>query len=119
MIECINQPDLIKGCLHAHLCSKRSMLSASRLAFSILPPILTQRVSDPPIPPPGALAVVEALNTAHKEACESYEEKEKNATARFLETRRKVLDIYQSWTVNPNEKVRVSPCSQCPLHKNI
>ncbi|KAF8212019.1 hypothetical protein K438DRAFT_1223096 [Mycena galopus ATCC 62051] len=59
---------------------------------------------DPPIPPPAALSVVEALNKAHEKACESYTEKDKNATARFAETRRKVLDIYQSWTVNPEEK---------------
>ncbi|KAF7363613.1 hypothetical protein MSAN_01018400 [Mycena sanguinolenta] len=59
-------------------------------------------VSDP-TPPPAASAVVEALNTAHGEACKAYIEKEKNATARFVETRRKVLDIYRSWTVDPNE----------------
>ncbi|KAF7338128.1 hypothetical protein MVEN_02037600 [Mycena venus] len=62
------------------------------------------RSPDPPIPPPAALAVVEALNTAHEKACETYNEKEKIASARFAETRRKVLDIYQSWTINPNEK---------------
>ncbi|KAK7020447.1 hypothetical protein R3P38DRAFT_2969526 [Favolaschia claudopus] len=59
---------------------------------------------DPPTPPPEALAVVETLNTAHEKACEDYAEKEKAVTARFAETRRKVLDIYQSWTVNPDEK---------------
>ncbi|KAJ7940429.1 hypothetical protein B0H13DRAFT_2648065 [Mycena leptocephala] len=59
---------------------------------------------EPPTPPPQALAVVDALNTAHKTACESYAEKEKKASACFAETRRKVHDIYQTWTVNPNEK---------------
>ncbi|KAJ6597092.1 cysteine proteinase [Mycena vulgaris] len=57
-----------------------------------------------PVPPPRALAVVNALNTAHDKACESYAEKEKKADAHFAETRRKVLDIYRSWSVSPNEK---------------
>ncbi|KAJ7087835.1 hypothetical protein C8R44DRAFT_28584 [Mycena epipterygia] len=59
---------------------------------------------DIPVPPPRALAVVNALNTAHDKACESYAEKEKQADVRFAETRRKVLDIYRSWSINPNEK---------------
>ncbi|KAJ7905720.1 hypothetical protein B0H14DRAFT_2554180 [Mycena olivaceomarginata] len=93
MIECINQ---------ARISSKDGLHASFMLEKKHAPSL--QGYQTPPIPPPGALAVVEALNTAHKEACESYEEKEKNATARFLETRRKVLDIYQSWTVNPDEK---------------
>ncbi|KAJ7172277.1 hypothetical protein C8R46DRAFT_1175273 [Mycena filopes] len=59
---------------------------------------------DPPRPPPPALSVVEVLNATHDEACENYIEKEKNAAALFAETRRKVLDIYRSWNVPPNEK---------------
>ncbi|KAJ7444900.1 hypothetical protein FB451DRAFT_1343700 [Mycena latifolia] len=57
-----------------------------------------------PVPPPQALAVVTALNAAHDTACASYAEKEQKASARFAETRRKVLDVYRSWSVSPNEK---------------
>ncbi|KAJ6497048.1 hypothetical protein C8R47DRAFT_1184375 [Mycena vitilis] len=58
---------------------------------------------EPPIPP-RASAVIDALNIDHKKACESHAEKEKWVNDRFAETRRKVLDIYRCWSVNPNEK---------------
>ncbi|KAJ7724461.1 hypothetical protein DFH07DRAFT_854832 [Mycena maculata] len=57
---------------------------------------------DIPVPPSHALDVVNALNAAHDKACESYAEKEKQADICFTETRRKVLDIYQSWNVTSN-----------------
>ncbi|KAJ7097738.1 cysteine proteinase [Mycena belliarum] len=57
-----------------------------------------------PAPPQRALAVVTALNLSHDNACASYAEKEKKAEARFVETRRKVLDIYRSWSVTSSEK---------------
>ncbi|KAG6918120.1 hypothetical protein DXG01_016308 [Tephrocybe rancida] len=55
---------------------------------------------DTPTPPPDALEVVNALNAAHDETCESYDKKERLIKARFHERRSRVVDIYRSWNVD-------------------
>jgi hypothetical protein len=59
---------------------------------------------DVPIPPSRAMEVVNSLNTAHDDACKSFGKKEKMIDVQFEETRRKVLNIYRSWSVGPNDK---------------
>ncbi|KAJ7709699.1 hypothetical protein B0H17DRAFT_999051 [Mycena rosella] len=83
--------------------SERRILSkdAYMLIYARREPCAPSQV---PVPPPRALEVVNALNAAHDKACASYAEKEKQADLRFAETRRKVLDIYRSWSVSPTEK---------------
>ncbi|KAJ6623503.1 hypothetical protein B0H10DRAFT_2010118 [Mycena sp. CBHHK59/15] len=85
----------------AHESSRISSKDAYMLIYARKEPCMPSQV---PIPPPRALDVVDALNTAHGMACESFSEKEKLADARFTELRRKVLDIYRTWSVGPNEK---------------
>lgn len=86
----------------------KSLAPHHKVCILILPKMLTNAALEIPIPPPRALDVVNALNTAHDKACESYAQKEKQADTSFAETRRKVLDIYQSWSVTPSEKARCS-----------
>ncbi|KAF8077825.1 hypothetical protein FPV67DRAFT_1557276 [Lyophyllum atratum] len=52
-----------------------------------------------PVPPSNALEVVNTLNAAHDEACESYDKK-KNDQVRFQERRRAVMEIYRRWDVD-------------------
>ncbi|KAJ6525652.1 hypothetical protein B0H19DRAFT_585928 [Mycena capillaripes] len=84
--------------------SRISSKDAYMLIYARKEPCNPSQASELPTPPPRAMAVVDALNVAHDKACGSYAEKEKKANAYFAETRRKVLDIYQSWNVNPSEK---------------
>ncbi|KAF5380840.1 hypothetical protein D9615_004069 [Tricholomella constricta] len=53
-----------------------------------------------PVPPSDALEVVNALNAAHDETCDAYGKKKKLIKARFLERRRKVMDIYRRWNID-------------------
>ncbi|KAI0934305.1 hypothetical protein AcV5_006190 [Taiwanofungus camphoratus] len=57
------------------------------------------------VPPTRALEAVEALNAAHEKACEDFVEKENQAKARFIETRRKVMDIYRSWNLSSRDEI--------------
>jgi hypothetical protein len=59
-----------------------------------------------PAPPPRALEVINGLNAAHDEACEIYAAREKRVKLQFQEARRKVMDIYRSWTVSSHDEVR-------------
>ncbi|KAJ7632814.1 cysteine proteinase [Roridomyces roridus] len=52
---------------------------------------------DIPTPPPLAMQVVDDLNSAHDNACESYAEKEKKADSLFRSVSAKVVDIIESW----------------------
>lgn len=52
-----------------------------------------------PIPPPRALDVVKALNTAHDEACERYLSKEKDLNELFSELREWMRSVYLHWGV--------------------
>ncbi|KAJ7510074.1 cysteine proteinase [Mycena galericulata] len=72
-----------------------------------------------PTPPSRALEVVNALNAAHDKACDSYAKKEKQADRLFAETRRKVLDIFQSWSVGANNDKNYAIVSQQALENWI
>ncbi|KAJ7156934.1 hypothetical protein C8R43DRAFT_1183392, partial [Mycena crocata] len=88
---------------HSFKPSRVSSKDAYMLIYARKEPCSPSQV-EVPVPPTPALEVVNALNTAHDAAYERYTEKQKTADLRFAETRRKVLDIYQSWSVGPNEK---------------
>ncbi|KAI4525001.1 hypothetical protein K525DRAFT_261907 [Schizophyllum commune Loenen D] len=55
-------------------------------------------------PPPRAMEAVAALNAKHSEECERYLAKEFEVKAAFRELRRKVMDVYQSWSVSRQDE---------------
>ncbi|KAH9951255.1 cysteine proteinase [Amylocystis lapponica] len=57
-----------------------------------------------PTPPARALEVVTALNASHDEACEEYAKKERETKARFCETRKKVMNIYRTWSLSSRDE---------------
>ncbi|KAJ7581164.1 hypothetical protein C8J56DRAFT_866417 [Mycena floridula] len=80
-----------------------------------------QRVNDAsqlvPSPPRRAMDEVKALNAAHDEACEHFDDKEKLVSASFDETRRQVRDIYQSWSMSSAADQNYVVVSQQALEK--
>ncbi|KAL1710109.1 hypothetical protein EV121DRAFT_252295 [Schizophyllum commune] len=58
-------------------------------------------------PPARAMEAVAALNAKHSEECERYLAKESEVKAAFRELRRKVMDIYQSWSVSRQDEPAV------------
>ncbi|TRM62650.1 hypothetical protein BD626DRAFT_548499 [Schizophyllum amplum] len=52
-----------------------------------------------PSPPARAMEAVAALNAEHSQECEKYDAKETVVKQSFRELRRKVMDIYQTWSV--------------------
>ncbi|KAL1717465.1 hypothetical protein EV715DRAFT_253708 [Schizophyllum commune] len=59
------------------------------------------------IPPARAMEAVAALNAKHSEECERYLAKESEVKAAFRELRRKVMDIYQSWSASRHDEPSV------------
>ncbi|KAL7283349.1 hypothetical protein ACG7TL_002778 [Trametes sanguinea] len=55
-------------------------------------------------PPPKALEVVQAMNTAHHKACEDYAQRERDARATFEQVRRTVTDIYRTWNLSSRDE---------------
>ncbi|KAL1729248.1 hypothetical protein EV714DRAFT_251709 [Schizophyllum commune] len=58
-------------------------------------------------PPTRAMEAVAALNAKHSEECERYLAKESEVKAALRELRRKVMDIYQSWSVSRQDEPSV------------
>ncbi|KAI5900286.1 uncharacterized protein SCHCODRAFT_02607525 [Schizophyllum commune H4-8] len=58
-------------------------------------------------PPARAMEAVAALNAKHSEECERYLAKESEVKSAFRELRRKVMDIYQSWSVSRQDEPSV------------
>ncbi|KAG6867026.1 hypothetical protein C0991_003943 [Blastosporella zonata] len=77
--------------------ARKANLSSSVASFSLAN---VDTKLDIPTPPSEAMDVVNALNVAHDEACETYDKKEKLVKARFHERRRKVVDTYRRWNVD-------------------
>ncbi|EMD38059.1 hypothetical protein CERSUDRAFT_113204 [Gelatoporia subvermispora B] len=60
-----------------------------------------------PVPPPRATDAVKALNAAHERSCQEYAKTEAEAQARFTDIRRRVRDIYQTWTLSSRDEPSV------------